>query len=120
MSPFLLLTAVSLFNLFNEKKFINKTVNYLSNLSLLIYIIHENYLLRRYVRPEIWKYIYEKIGYDYVVLIDLAYAIILFMSAILIAYLYKISLQNLIHKISDKLHERLSHFYGRVCRLMIK
>ncbi|MCD7791893.1 MAG: hypothetical protein LUG92_00640, partial [Oscillospiraceae bacterium] len=62
-SPFLILAAIGLFNLANSLKFKNRTVNTISGLSLLVYIIHENLLLRTYVRPYIIGIIYEKVGY---------------------------------------------------------
>lgn len=41
-SPFILLTAIALFNLMKNEKFTNNIINRISSLSLLIYIIHEN------------------------------------------------------------------------------
>lgn len=56
-SIFLLLTAIGFFNIFRAKCFINRKINYISSLSLLIYIIHENLIIRTYLRPTIWIYI---------------------------------------------------------------
>lgn len=77
-SPFLLLSGIALFNLFRSKKFVNHTINKIASLSLLVYIIHENYLLREYVRPLIWRYIYEKFGYSQVLLLTAAIALAIF------------------------------------------
>lgn len=50
-NPFLLIAAFSLFNLVRNVHFKNKTINYISSMSMLIYVIHENDLLRTYYRP---------------------------------------------------------------------
>lgn len=47
-NPFLIGMAISLFNIFRNCKFTNHTINYLSGMSLLIYIIHENLIIRTY------------------------------------------------------------------------
>lgn len=43
-NPFLLFSAISLFFCFKKFTFSSKIVNYISSLSLLIYLIHENIL----------------------------------------------------------------------------
>ena len=62
-SPFLLITAISMLNIARNIHFNNKIVNYISSLSLLIYIIHENQLLRTFYRPLMWNYVYNQFGY---------------------------------------------------------
>lgn len=47
-NPFLIILAIALFNLMRKLTFTNKIVNYISSLSLLVYIIHENIVLRNY------------------------------------------------------------------------
>lgn len=50
-SPILLPALLCLFNLFNGLKIQNKTINYLASCPLFVYCIHENILLRTYIRP---------------------------------------------------------------------
>lgn len=103
-SPFLLVTAISLFIIFKEKKYKSKVINNISSLTLIIYVIHENYLIRTYIRPYIWKYIYKKYTYKYVVLQDMLYAILLFIISTILAFLYKKILQKIIHNMSTKIY----------------
>ena len=119
-SIFLLLTAISLFNIFNSKKFINDKINYISSLSLLIYIIHENIIIRTYLRPTIWIYIHERIGYKYIILLDLLYSIIVFIISMIIAWIYKRFIQNLIYKMVIKIYEKLKERINEIIINLIK
>ncbi|WP_270427342.1 acyltransferase family protein [Fusobacterium mortiferum] len=113
-SIFLLLTAISLFNIFNSKKFINDKINYISSLSLLIYIIHENIIIRTYLRPTIWIYIHERIGYKYIILLDLLYSIIVFIISMIIAWIYKRFIQNSIYKMVIKIYEKIKIIINKI------
>lgn len=53
-NPFILLMVISAFNLFNNVKVSNSVINYISKMSLYIYLIHENILLRELCRPYLW------------------------------------------------------------------
>ena len=71
-NPFLILMALSAFGLAKNFHFKNKLINHISKLSLLIYVIHENILVRTYIRPLIWQWLYKQVGYDHVVELALA------------------------------------------------
>ena len=65
-NPFLILLVLGLFHFARSREYTIGWVNYLSKLSLFIYIIHENRLLRSLYRPAIWNAIYLKFGYDHI------------------------------------------------------
>ncbi len=119
-NPFHLLISLGSFNLVRKIKFKSKFVNYISSLSLLTYIIHENLLLRSYIRPLVWNYIYTSYGYHLVLLWVLIFTVILFISSILVSALYNISLQKLIHKLSDKIFTLLSKLTNWTKTTLIK
>lgn len=119
-SIFLLLTAVTLFNIFNSKKFISNKINYISSLSLLVYIIHENILIRIYVRPTIWIYIHEKIGYKNIIVIDLLYSVILFVISIIIATIYKKLIQKIVYSIATELHLFIKKYFLIIIEILLK
>lgn len=119
-SIFLLLTAVTLFNIFNSKKFISNKINYISGLSLLVYIIHENIIIRTYLRPTIWIYIHEKIGYKNIIAIDLLYSTILFVISIIIAILYKKILQNIVYNIANKIYLLVKRVFNILLEILVK
>lgn len=119
-SIFLLLTAVTLFNIFNSKKFINNKINYISSLSLLVYIIHENILIRTYLRPTIWIYIHEKIGYKNIIVIDLLYSVILFVISIIIAAIYKKLIQKIVYSIATELYLFIKKYFLIIIEILLK
>lgn len=56
-NPFLIVISFALFQLFRKIKGQNRFVNYLSSLSLFIYLLHENTLVKTYLRPKVWQWI---------------------------------------------------------------
>lgn len=113
-SPFILITAICLFNIFKNVKFYSKTVNFISSMSLLIYIIHENYFVRKYLRPNIWIYFYKNYGYENVVIIDLVISIFIFLISIFISILYKKLLQFKFHSSIDSLCNFMLNKYNKI------
>ena len=59
--------AVGLFNIARTVRFSNDAVNCISGLTLLIYIVHENLILRTYYRPAMANYVYEHYDYDHII-----------------------------------------------------
>ena len=118
-SPFFLIVAIAAFNLIQRKKFINRFLNNVSSLSLLIYIIHENLLLRTYVRPKVWIWVYEHFGYSHVILWVLIIAVIIFILSIVISALYKLSLQKIVYSLADRLYAIYVGIYGRVINAIL-
>lgn len=102
-NPLVLLLSFSLFNIFKEMKFINKTINYISSLSMLIYVIHENLLVRTYIRPLIYVEIFNKFGHNMLVLQVFCLVILIFVTSIIASILYKASIQKVTKKISDSI-----------------
>jgi len=119
-SPFTLLTAVSLFNLFSRARFVNRGVNYVSSLSLLIYIIHENHLFRNYVRPDIWIWLHDRIGYGSILVADLLFALALFLCAVIAATVYKATIQKLVAAASIKLYKLLNSVFRKLTDSLLK
>lgn len=111
LGPVVLFIAFSAFKFFKGFNFYNGSINYVSKLSMLIYIIHENYWIRVHFRPYIFAYIYENFGYNnLLVLWVLLLIIAFFIGSSLIAVLYKVTIQKLVIIISD-IGERLIKRY---------
>lgn len=101
---FAILFCFASFNIFRKFRFKNRIINYISSLSMLIYLIHENHLFRTYFRPAIWQWIYLNFGYDHILLWVLLYVLFLFVTSSCIAILYKIILERPVHFVADKIH----------------
>ena len=119
-SPFILLMVIGVFNIARNIHMESSTVNYLSGLSLLIYIIHENALLRTYYRPMMWQYVYEKIGYDYILVWTFALVLIVFLFALVSSLVYKCTIQKLVTRAGDVLFPKLCSGYGRIEKILFK
>lgn len=55
---------------------------------LLVYLVHENLIVRQYVRPAAWLWIYENLGYDLLFVWLGLFAVGLFVASLLCAYVY--------------------------------
>ena len=107
-SPFGILTALGALNLCRQMKFKCAFVNYVSSLSMLAYLIHENILFRSYTRPAIWRWIYNTFGYSHIIICILAFSIALFVLALIASAIYKETIQKLTSRVAMKIYNRIS------------
>lgn len=107
-NPFILLSSIAIFNIFNNfKEKNNKVINYISSLTLLLYIIHENILLIRYIRPLYYIYIYNNFGYNYIIIWVLLFTLLWFVFSLLLSILYERSIYKIVDKTSAYLTKLL-------------
>lgn len=118
-SPFLLLAVFALFNIGRNLHFRSKWVNYVAKLSLLIYIIHENILVRTYIRPYLWECIYYTFGYEYILCWTLGMSAAIFIVSVVLSALYKKTIEHLIILLIPKLYKIICKVYKRYEQLVI-
>jgi len=111
-SPFCIMIALGGLILSLQAKFKSRIVNYISSVSMLIYLVHESILFRTRTRLEIWQYIYAKVGFSRVVLSDLIFTIVFFLISIIISLIYKETIQRIVVKVSDRLY----YIISEVCK----
>lgn len=104
---FIIMSVIGLFNLVKQSYFVNKKINYISKLSLFIYIIHENLLLRKLYRPMMWRYIYINFGYDYILFWSLILTILVFTFGVFSSILYFESLHKAVVLLVNHIYPRL-------------
>ena len=119
-NPFLLISSIAMFNLMRGVHFKNSFINFVSKLSLLIYIIHENIILRTYYRPYMVNYIYENFGYSNIIAWVFAMAIVIFVFAVMCAMIYVMIAQKVVLKISNALYIFLRKSYLIIEQSMLK
>lgn len=119
-SPFLLLIAIALFNLFRKKKFINKAVNSISSLSLMIYLIHENWLIKAYFNTWVFSVIYDRLGYSLIVVWVLLFSACIFILAAFFGWLYNHTLQRITKIITDKLADIIYKKVESIMKVLVK
>ncbi len=106
-NPLLILGALGAFLLAKSWRFQSRSVNYVSSLSLLVYLLHENTLFRSYFRPRILLWIYDHLGYERILLQALLAALALFLASLAAAAVYKATLGRLVEELAGKLEKRL-------------
>ena len=119
-NPFIVLSALALFNLFGRVRISCRTINYISGLSMLIYLLHENVLFKTYTRVRIWAHILSMYGETKIVLLSVAFAIVLFMVSILIAFLYTNSIHRLVIRIEKHVGPFVVKSYDYILGLVMK
>lgn len=100
-SLFMFLIAFSSFNIMKKKEFINRTINYLSSLSLLVYIFHENLAFRRYFRPVIEFSILNRFGIEHAFICAVCMAVSLAILSFIISAIYKTFFTKIVSKLSS-------------------
>lgn len=119
-SPFLIMMSIGLFNIARNIHFNNKVINYVSKLSLLIYIIHENKLLKIYYRPMLWEYVYENMGYEHILFWAFVMVFVIFVFALILSMLYNQTIQKLSVKLTNLLYPKLRKVYRNIERMLLK
>lgn len=107
------LFAFGCFNLFRSFRFHNLFINRLSSLSLLIYLIHGNFLVRKHVRPVIYSVIYSVFHNQHIPLWLLLFSLAVFVVSALLAYMYQNSIQKFVYRISDQVGVLFSTYFRK-------
>ena len=119
-NPFMILSALALLNLFGQMRSSSRVINYISGLSMLIYLIHENLLFRTYTRVRIWAYILNVYGETKIVLLTVVFAIVLFVVSIAVAFIYKNSIHKLVLQMEKYVESVVTKSYEFVLGLIMK
>lgn len=102
-NPFLWLIAFGSFTLFRRLHFHSRFVNRVSALSLLIYLIHENFLVRDHGRPYLYMLIHDTFRQEHVALWLLLFAFLTFVVSAALAFVYKNTIQRLVWRAADRI-----------------
>lgn len=112
LNPFLIIIAISLLNIFvSFKPYINRLINYIASLSLLIYIVHENIIWRTIYRPQICDLLIRYFGvssYGIVFLINILIHVFLGMTlAMIYNKVVSSRLHKCVYKVSDWIEKKV-------------
>lgn len=106
---FVAMLGLGLFAVFYRLDIMSKFINYLSSLSLFIYLSHENLLFSRITRPMLFKWLCEQLHTNYLLVMLIMVLIVLFCSIVFSA-LYKASLGKITNKLSIVFEKKFKHF----------
>lgn len=120
INPFFILLSIGLFCQVKKRSFHNRTINYFSGLSLLIYILHCNRIIRDYVRWDYFNYIFLTYSFDLVILWTLLWIAITLVWGVALAAIYRKTLQGFVHKVCDFLCDRISLGYRYIEAFLLK
>lgn len=118
-NPFIIFGVIAAFNLFQHVEFHNSAINRISGLSLLIYVIHENLLLRLYYRPWIIDVLYHRFGYSHIVIMDILLSMAIFAITAVISLVYSISVRRIVKSFSEKVMSYTKRIAQRYEELML-
>ena len=111
---FLLLTAFGLFLLANQAHIKSRMINEISSLSLLVYIIHDNFILKQYYRPRIFNWLYAANGSANLVYWVLGFSAAIFVGSVIISYCYQKTICRLLKRLCDWVYPKLELGWNRL------
>lgn len=109
---------ICLFNVFNSLSFSNRTVNAVSSLSLYFYCIHENFIVRRVMRPKVYGLLISQFGNETwkLLLYTLLTALVLFTVSLASAKIYSVTLGRFTERLSLYVKNLISRFTSAFLR----
>lgn len=114
MNPCFILISISALNICRGIKMHNYFINYISSLSLLIYLIHATRIIIDYVRFDIFTFIKTYYTYEHLLVWIFVYSICNLVISISLAIIYKKTIQKYVHKIFERMSDLLGFFYNKV------
>ena len=90
---------ICLFNIFLKIKHSNRFVNYVASTCLFFYCIHENKIVREEIRPQIYGFLINRFGSDYLLL----YVFFLAAALLIAGFVASIIYRETFHKLTEKL-----------------
>ncbi|MGN0452384.1 MAG: acyltransferase family protein [Ruminococcus sp.] len=118
INPFIIIMSVTVFNLVNNHYFHNRVVNYLSGLSLLIYIIHGNRILQDHFKMNVFAKIYAQYSYQYILGWVIVFGFALLIFGTVAAMIYSATLQKLVYFLYSKAKKGLSPVLSKAIRFL--
>ncbi len=120
INPFFVMISLSMFNLAKSHDFKNKAVNYISGMSLLIYIIHNNRLLMEKIKTSFFGWVYTTYSYSAELLWVVVFGIILFAGSLAAGFVYKATLQKAVVKFCDFVYVPMKKAAGKLIDRLTK
>lgn len=116
-NPFYIAMALSLFLLISNINIQNSAINYVSSLTLFIYLFHENYLFRTYVRPWLCEH-FLKYNSNYISSLFMVFVIV-FVLSVLISIIYFETVHKIVSEFIGKTYDKLVRKYKMIENLIV-
>jgi len=112
--PFIAFAILGTVNLFGTMKFHNRFISYLGTLTLFVYVIHENMLLRQFVRVEFYQYVFATFGEQTFPLWIFVCGIGMFVGAFILAAIYNETFHRLTAFLAKKINQGITFCFDRL------
>lgn len=119
-SPFFFVAAVAALNLARQTCSVRRPINYISGLSLYIYLIHENLLFRSCYRPVLWSRVYHTFGFGHVLFWVFAMVALVFAFGFGASVLYTACLQRAVRAVAGRLTAALRKGYEKIEGILLR
>jgi hypothetical protein len=112
INPCFIMIGIGLLLLAKNQKFYNRTINYISSLSLLIYMFHCNSIVANYVEFDFFEYILKTYSYNNILVWVLIFSLISLVGGTILALVYNLTIQKVVHKIFSWIADVISKIYS--------
>ena len=110
-NPILFILSFSMLQIARNIKFRSIAINYVSGLSMLVYILHENIIVRTYFRPLIINSIHTHFGDSHITGWVVCVALLIFIGSVIVASIYRETLRKYVRTVSDGLFRQVRRFW---------
>lgn len=119
LNPFELIVGFGIVEWLSSVKIKNEQINRMiiqtSMLSLEIYLIHNNYMVKSYLRPWLWEKIYQITQFDYLVITVLGFMICTFVISFFFAKIY----HRLFWRLSQSILKKIDSLFEKTTDLLM-
>lgn len=111
INPFVIMIAFGTVNLSLTYQWTSKWVNDVAKLSLLVYLISENYIWRTYIRTDVWEWLHYECGVNDVVLGIGVMTMLQGGLALIVGIVYKGLISTIVYNIGLRMFKVISKVY---------
>ena len=119
-SVFWVLSAITLLNLFRTIQLRSELINKLASYMLLVYLVHENLLLRKYIRPNLFSAWHVYLGGENPIIDVISFALALFILALIVSMIFNKLFHPFINGIAKKMNDFIERFYIQLTQIILK
>ena len=120
VNPWFIIMALSAFNLSKGMSFYNTTINYISGMSLYIYVIHCNRIVRDKVRFVYYDIIKDAFGYDNLIFWIMVYSLITLAASVILSIIYNSLIRERVNRLADFVGKPIEKIYNNIVNAIIK
>lgn len=118
-NPLIIAFSISLFLVCYKIEIQSSLINKISSVSLIVYLVHENPLVNKYLKAFLWNKVYDTFGFAYVLVYVFIFAATLFCSSITVSYIYQILFGKIIGKVASRINTLINNGMVKVMEFII-